>query len=376
MANPEHLAKLKEGVKAWNDWKKAQGDNFVADLSEANLEKRELPGINLKNANLQKAKLYYANLQDANLFEANLREAYLGFTNLQKAVLMSAFLQGAFLNANNFHEANLKFAKLQKADLHGSNLQEAKLDYTDLQEAKLRFTKLQKAHLMSANLQGAVLRETNLQDANLFKANLQKADLGGTNLQKADLRFSDLTNANFTNIKIHKTKLHNIKIDEQIHPVLNDGSDTIIFHWRDKLLNWSRLRAIGQFPLFGVSWVALGFSIFVLSNVDLINTELMEFIDNPIPIPGRMVWLLISSILLVIGSTLYKTVCPARVQEFSETQWVEQHRHPRLLYIAEKLRRRWVQWPTLITTVSGGLIALWLVLERLIKVIVYLLTTH
>jgi len=122
-----------------------------------------------------------------------------------------------------------------------------------------------------------------------------------------------------------------------------------------------------------VSWSALAFSLIYLYYIDLLNhTQFLQFIDYPIPTPVRMVWVLRSSLLLVIGSTLYTTVCPARVQEFSETQWVEQHRHPRLLYIAEKLRRRWVQWPTLITTVVGGLIALWLVCERLIQLIDYI----
>ena len=54
MANPEHLAKLKEGVKAWNEWKFVQGKDFVADLGDADFQEMELTGINLSCANLQK----------------------------------------------------------------------------------------------------------------------------------------------------------------------------------------------------------------------------------------------------------------------------------------------------------------------------------
>jgi hypothetical protein len=37
LANPEHLAKLKEGVEAWNDWREQDGYQTQPDLSEADL---------------------------------------------------------------------------------------------------------------------------------------------------------------------------------------------------------------------------------------------------------------------------------------------------------------------------------------------------
>ena len=36
MANPEHLVKLKEGVEAWNKWRK-DNPKIKRDLAEANL---------------------------------------------------------------------------------------------------------------------------------------------------------------------------------------------------------------------------------------------------------------------------------------------------------------------------------------------------
>jgi uncharacterized protein YjbI with pentapeptide repeats len=59
MANEEHLAKLKEGVEAWNDWRRAQ-PKVVPDLSRAEIEKVNLPG-----ANLSRVSLDTANLQNA-----------------------------------------------------------------------------------------------------------------------------------------------------------------------------------------------------------------------------------------------------------------------------------------------------------------------
>ena len=43
MANPEHLAKLKEGVEVWNAWR-AENEGVRVDLSDANLRRANLTG--------------------------------------------------------------------------------------------------------------------------------------------------------------------------------------------------------------------------------------------------------------------------------------------------------------------------------------------
>src|SRR6188472_2280748 len=91
MANDEHVALLKQGVEAWNEWRDENRDirpnlreanlreaNLRrANLREANLNGANLGGANLSGANLREAKLCEANLIEANLSEANLREANL-----------------------------------------------------------------------------------------------------------------------------------------------------------------------------------------------------------------------------------------------------------------------------------------------------------
>lgn len=70
MANPEHLAKLKEGVEAWNKWRK-DNPEIKRDLTEANLF-----GANLRRADLAEANLEAANFAGAgNLEIEQLREA-------------------------------------------------------------------------------------------------------------------------------------------------------------------------------------------------------------------------------------------------------------------------------------------------------------
>ena len=100
MANPEHLEILMQGVKVWNEWRRANlqiapdlseaylfganlyGGNEITNLNDVNLSGAEMKGANLirvdlERANLSKAKLHWADLRSADLRGANLREANL-----------------------------------------------------------------------------------------------------------------------------------------------------------------------------------------------------------------------------------------------------------------------------------------------------------
>jgi uncharacterized protein YjbI with pentapeptide repeats len=153
--NPEHLAKLKEGIESWNRWLKEQSDEFKPDLR----------GAGLGWANLQGAFLTRADLRGATLHRANLMGA-----NLSGAILSSADLSGAHLMSANLSSANLSSANLSGAHLMSANLSSAK-PY--------------KANLSSANLSGAKLFNAFLLGADLSGADLSDADLSGADLQEA-----------------------------------------------------------------------------------------------------------------------------------------------------------------------------------------------
>ena len=42
MANPEHLAKLREGVTVWNQWREENQEVLLVDLIKADLIKADL----------------------------------------------------------------------------------------------------------------------------------------------------------------------------------------------------------------------------------------------------------------------------------------------------------------------------------------------
>ena len=112
MANKEHLAKLREGVEAWNEWRKK---NPVLQP--------DLQGVDLVGAQLQGAILDGAQLQGAYLNVAQLQKAHFGGAQLQGAYLSGAF----FDNATNLREVILgdgkeKFASLGDVRWGGVNL--------------------------------------------------------------------------------------------------------------------------------------------------------------------------------------------------------------------------------------------------------------
>jgi uncharacterized protein YjbI with pentapeptide repeats len=101
MANPEHLAILKQGVEAWNAWRlMAEAGRPV--LAESDLSRLDLRLYNLAHANLFRADLGGAQLGDANLSMANLGWTSLIGADLSEANLTGAFLTGARVNSATF----------------------------------------------------------------------------------------------------------------------------------------------------------------------------------------------------------------------------------------------------------------------------------
>jgi uncharacterized protein YjbI with pentapeptide repeats len=165
MANPEHMAKLKEGAEAWNRWR-AKSLKAVPGL-----------GVNLEAAQLKGARLRGVNLRRVDLREADLSEADLGGTDLRGA--------------------DLSGARLVRSWIRGANLGEAHLEGTDLSWADLSAAILRGARLRGADLSGAKLGVANLSDADLDGADLNWADLSGADLHNARLNNAVIGNSIF-----------------------------------------------------------------------------------------------------------------------------------------------------------------------------------
>jgi hypothetical protein len=132
MANPEHLARLRDGVEAWN---KFLVDRSVQFLKETLVSGDGKPGSPTIVFNL--------NLADSEWFD-------------RMADLSGADLRGKSLKNVHLKRVDLSGADLRGADLTSADLEAARLSRADLREAMLVDAMLHEADLTSAKLQGVV----------------------------------------------------------------------------------------------------------------------------------------------------------------------------------------------------------------------------
>jgi uncharacterized protein YjbI with pentapeptide repeats len=135
MANEEHVALLKQGVEAWNEWHRS--NYYIPNPIQVDLSHADLRGSCLSGASLSKANLRRADLRGADLSKAYLSEADLGGARLNEANLSGAHLNWANLRGANLSRANLAWADLSRTDLIGAHLTHATLVGTDLRHANL-----------------------------------------------------------------------------------------------------------------------------------------------------------------------------------------------------------------------------------------------
>ena len=142
MANPEHLEILKQGVEAWNKWRRKH--RVVPDLCVANLHGANLYNIDLSHADLGGANLINTNLNNADLSNTDLSNADLRGTDLNNVNLGVANLSGADLKRATLFNADLRYANLSNANLRGADLYNVDLSHAkatdaDFTDASLTF---------------------------------------------------------------------------------------------------------------------------------------------------------------------------------------------------------------------------------------------
>ncbi len=171
MANPEHVAVVKQGAAAIAAWREEHWHERM-DLSGADLAEMQLPGADLDSAELSDANLSEADLEHARLRGATLRGTNLVGTSLGYADLMSA----------NLSRSNLAHAEMSYSSLVGANLARAVL-----KAAELGWVNLSMAQFMDADLSEADLRRATFFETSLDRALLHNARLGWTDFNDCDL---------------------------------------------------------------------------------------------------------------------------------------------------------------------------------------------
>jgi len=130
MANQEHLDILKQGVQAWEQWRKENSDVQI-NLSAADLHGVDLHGVDLSWATLTAATLTAATLTAATLYNVDFRYADIDGVDLNGADLDGADLRGADLTG-----ADLSEADLSNADFNAAIVGSTRFGNVDLSVAK------------------------------------------------------------------------------------------------------------------------------------------------------------------------------------------------------------------------------------------------
>ena len=203
MANFDQLRILKQGVEAWNKWRK-ENQFLRPDLRGAKLSKAILNEANLMDADLGEMDLSGAQLIDANFFES-------------------------FLNNTNFHKAELSNADLRLTTLEGADLREANLNAANLAGADLTGADLSNSDLTGASLVGAVVNKTRISGSRIYGTSVW--DLRGEFEDQKNLVISPKLSPDITvdNIKVAQfiymfPNLTSLEIREIINRITSKSS--------------------------------------------------------------------------------------------------------------------------------------------------------
>ena len=231
MANPEHLAKIKEGVESWNEWR-FQNESLEPDLRQANLSGAYLKGVvlnrvdlwaaDLSHTDLREANIEHASLAAVNLSNASLCDTEVYQTSFYGANLCKTDFTGSFLEDNNFSTAKLRRAILTDTDLRGADFSEADLRSANLSIADLRFANLNEANLSNANLKGADLRQATLVRTNLNGADLQGCHIYGISAWDVKLHGTNQSNLVITPSAKSAIQVDNLEVAQFIYLLLNN----------------------------------------------------------------------------------------------------------------------------------------------------------
>ena len=217
MAIEEQLRILKQGIQAWNQWRK-ENKAIKVDLSGAVLSDLDLSGIDFRdarltrvdfrNSNLQRARLSLGNLARAALISASLNQANLKETRLTSSIIMNTDIRNADLSSAYLHKTILA-----KSDLSGAYLYKAHLSEVHLRESKFTNTAFADTAFGACDLSLAIdLEKSNhhgpstigMDTLHKSKGRIPERFLRGCGLSDADIEFSKLSNPDFSNEEVNK----------------------------------------------------------------------------------------------------------------------------------------------------------------------------
>jgi uncharacterized protein YjbI with pentapeptide repeats len=244
VADEAHLEILREGVEAWNRWRKDE-QAATPDLARANLSGASLVEANLVGVNLHGADLHGADLTKANLIGADLRKADLSGTALRGAELYAAVMCEANLRGADAVGADLSAADLTGADLRGANLAGADLAVSNLTGADLTGADLTGVSLVRTTTEQAILSRAHVYGTAVWNVKgtpADQRDLVITATHESVVTVDDLEVAQFIYLLLHNEKLRDVidSITSKVVLILGRFTDErkhVLDRLRDELRN-------------------------------------------------------------------------------------------------------------------------------------------
>jgi uncharacterized protein YjbI with pentapeptide repeats len=422
MAESSHVEIVKAGREAFQIWRD-QHLGTVLDLGGANLSNQNLDGYDLSGAILAQADLTSANLANARLEQADLTGAKCERTIFNQADLCSikyeeATFRGAqFTNASlplgllrqtdcrdaSFGPINFPCVDLSGRDFSGCNFASARLPGARLVGSTLRSVIFQGCDLHGADLSDVDCEGARFDEAMMTGASLRNASLTGATFSRADLARADISQADFHEAILNDARMERIRgaprarnlsstrIAQEVHYF----DSAVLSHW--DWLDWEKVRIAGRLPLFAASYSVLiaiplffyvleiyndkvglirGWAKQELSGAGITDYYLAQMVLqklHPLPPPALSELLLISTIILAFGASIYALACPSRVKEFSRDQWAYQLGHSVVHYMAAAWSRRPWRLAALAFYILGGLGAAIVLASKLTNVAIFLL---
>ena len=160
MANPQHIAWLKEGAGSWNTRRHSQ--RFDPDLSSEDIS-RALGGHDREDVRQISVHLRGVNLSGANLSNSTLRDTDLTGANFNMANMANAKLTGSDFTGAQFVGGTSKGARFHSAQLVKTFF----LDH-DLTGAQFNGSQLARAKFIQCTLKGAHLYSEALTDVDFI----------------------------------------------------------------------------------------------------------------------------------------------------------------------------------------------------------------
>jgi hypothetical protein len=250
---------------------------------------------------------------------------------------------------------------------------------------------------VKGDFSGALLDSVDFTGAQLKGSNFKAANFSNCNLHGSDWTDCDFENAQFNGGNLSEVKnahrAKNLITLIVVDPPRAHSFETVIRPWWVKL-DWERLGALGRLPFFTASTAVLVLFPIFFYFLDLYNRHLdawkaalaaragsseaaaygaaaLERL-SPLQPPALSIFTLASALLLLIASLLYAFFCPGRVKQFSSHQWRDELKRPLLEYWPYAWRFQYVRMICAACYAVGGLLAVWIIGNKLVTVFVYI----